>query len=209
MKSLRCMLAFVLLSLSAMAFAQTDAQKPSTPAPAQASSAKPAPTQAQLTFNQMKTLAGTWEGTATVDPPMPGMKEDGLAHLQLTIRVTSRGNSIVHEFQEANTPLDPSRYDHPVTMFYLDSDQINLVHYCDAGNRPRMTAKPSSDGKTVEFEFADLSGGNGHGHMHHAVFTFIDANHHTEEWTYMLPGNKEIHGRMELHRVQTKETASR
>jgi hypothetical protein len=203
------MLAVVLLSLSAMAFAQSDAQKPSTQtAPPQAASAKPAPTQAQLTFNQLKSLAGTWEGQVTMNPPFPGMKEDGLAHLQLTMRVTSRGNAIVHEFQESNTPLDPSRYDHPVTMFYLDSDQINLVHYCDAGNRPRMTAKPSPDGKTVEFEFADLSGGNGHGHMHHAVFTFIDANHHIEEWTYMLPGNKEFHGRMELHRVKDQQTVS-
>jgi hypothetical protein len=129
------------------------------------------------------------------------MDDQPIKPLHLTMRVTSRGNAIVHEFQEAGTPLDASQYDHPVTMFYLDTDQLNLVHYCDAGNRPRMTGKVSPDGKSIEFEFANLSGGNQRGHMHHAVFTIIDPKHHIEEWTYMLPGDKAIHARMDLHRV--------
>jgi hypothetical protein len=103
--------------------------------------------------------------------------------------------------QEANTPFDPSRYDHPVTMFYVDGDQFSLVHYCDAGNRPRMVGKMSPDGKTLEFDFLDLSGGNQHGHMHHVVFTIIDENHHIEDWTYMLPGDKAIHAHADLKRT--------
>ena len=42
-----------------------------------------------------------------------------------------------------------------------------------------MTGKMSPDGKTIEFEFKDISGSTEY-HMHHAVFTVIDANHHTE-----------------------------
>src|SRR5207302_9155732 len=94
--------------------------------------------------------------------------------LHVSMRVPSRGNVLVHEFQEAGTPLDATKYDHPVTMLYVDADRLTLVHYCDAGNRPRMTAKPSPDGKTLEFEFADLSGSNTYGPMYHAVFTIID-----------------------------------
>jgi hypothetical protein len=84
-------------------------------------------------------------------------------------------------------------------MIYLDADHLMLTHYCDAGNRPRMTAR-NSDGKVVEFDFVDVSGSTKFGNMYHAVFTPIDANHHIEEWTYMLPGDKPMRARMELHK---------
>lgn len=210
MKSLRSMLfaAFAVLLLAAVALAQSSAQNadartaPTKVSQAQISSDKAAPTEAQQTFALMKTLAGSWEGPVTVNPLMPGMNDQPIKPLHVTMRVTSRGNAIVHEFQEANTPLDPARYDHPVTMIYVDADRLNLVHYCDAGNRPHMTGKISPDGKTVEFDFADLSGSNQYGHMYHAVFTVVDADHHIEEWTYMMPGDKPIHARMDLHRVK-------
>ena len=85
-------------------------------------------------------------------------------------------------------------------MFYLDRDQLLLTHYCDAGNRPRMVAKTSPDNKTLEFDFLDVAGGTQYGHMHHAVFTIIDANHHTEDWTYMMPGDKPLHAHLDLWR---------
>jgi hypothetical protein len=148
----------------------------------------------------MKSLAGEWQGSVTVNPPIKEMKGDTKLHA--TIRVLSRGNTIAHEFQEAGTPLDAKKYDHPLTMIYVNDDQqLNLIHYCDAGNRPRMAGKVSPDGKKVEFDFVDLTGPTKYGHMHHAVFTYIDENHHIEEWTYMLPGNKPMQARMELTRV--------
>lgn len=100
-------------------------------------------------------------------------------------------------------PSDSQRvFDHPVTMFYLDSDRLLLTHYCDAGNRPRMSGKMSPDGKTLEFEFIDVAGGTQYGHMYHAVFTFIDANYHMEEWTYMIPGDKPVHAHFDLQRTK-------
>jgi hypothetical protein len=179
MKSLRFMLTVVLLSLSAVAFAQSDAQK---------------------SFDKLKTLAGSWEGPVKVVPPQPEMSSDKPMHISL--RVTSRGNALVHEMQEAGTLEDPTRYDHPVTMFYLDGERLLLTHYCDAGNRPRMAARTSPDGKTVEFDFVDVSGSLQHGHMQHAVFTIIDANHHTEDWTYMMPGDNPIHAHFDLQRAK-------
>ena len=189
MKSRRFMLSLgvVLLSLSALAFAQSEVQKSEVPK-----------SDAQKSFDQLKTLAGSWQGPVTMVPPQSDM--DMNKPMQVSLRVTSKGNALVHEMQEAGTPLDAERYDHPVTMLYLDSDRLTLVHYCDAGNRPRMTGKASPDGKKVEFEFADLSGGNNYGHMYHAVFTTIDADHHTEDWTYMMPGDKPMHAHMDLTR---------
>jgi hypothetical protein len=185
MKSLRRMLSVVVLTgLSVLAFAQSDAQK----------------SDAQKSFDKLKTLAGSWQGPVTVVPQQADM--DMNKPVQVSLRVTSRGNALVHEMQEAGTPLDAAKYDHPVTMLYVDSDRLTLVHYCDAGNRPRMTGKVSPDGKKVEFEFADLSGGNEYGHMYHAVFTTVDSDHHTEDWTYMMPGDKPMHAHMDLTRTK-------
>jgi hypothetical protein len=152
---------------------------------------------AQKSFDTLKTLAGNWEGPVTFDPPTPEMSTDKPVHV--TMRITSRGNALVHEMQESGTPLDATKYDHPMTMLYLDGDHLTLVHYCDAGNRPRMVARAAADGKKVEFDFTDLSGGNEQGHMYHSVFTIIDANHHIEDWTYMMPGDKPVHARLDLH----------
>jgi hypothetical protein len=163
---------------------------------------KAAPSEAQQTFTEFKALAGEWEGAVTVNPLMPGMKGQPIKPLHVTMRVTSRGNTVTHEFQEAGTPLDPTKYDHPVTMFYVDDDKFSLVHYCDAGNRPHMVARKSADGKQIDFDFVDLSGSNQHGHMAHATFTMVDADHHVEEWTYMMPGDKPMHARMELTRTK-------
>jgi hypothetical protein len=175
----RIAVSLLLVVMAATAFAQTDAQK---------------------SFDNLKTLAGEWEGAVTAEPPTDMVPAGTRAHI--TMRVTSRGNALVHEMQAPGTPLDPTKYDHPVTMVYVDGDHLNLVHYCDAGNRPHMVARKSADGKTVEFDFADLSGGNDYGHMYHAVFTTIDANHHIEDWTYMMPGDKPMHAHMDLQRAK-------
>jgi hypothetical protein len=154
----------------------------------------PAPSEAEKSFTTLKGLAGEWEGIVTV-AEMPAIS-GGKMHLSL--RVTSRGHALVHEFQEAGTPLDATKYDHPVTMLYVDGDQLTLIHYCDAGNRPRMIGKQSPDGKTVEFELKDISG-DSEMHMHHSVFTLIDANHHTEDWTFMMK-DKPMHAHFDLQR---------
>jgi hypothetical protein len=179
MKSRRFMLSVVLMSmsLSTVAVAQTDAPK----------------SEAQKSFDALKTLAGSWEGRVATLPQEPSI-EGKLT--QVSLRVTSMGNAMVHEMTGAGRPDDP------ITMLYLDGDRLVLTHYCDAGNRPRMVARTSPDGKTVEFDFMDVAGSTQYGHMHHAIFTVIDANHHTEDWTYMMPGDKPIHAHLDLQRTK-------
>ena len=139
---------------------------------------------AQKAFEKMKTLAGSWEGSIM-----------GLS-THITIRVTSSGNAILHEVTGSGRP------DNPITMFYVDGDRLLLTHYCDAGNRPRMVGKISPDGKTVEFDFLDVSGSTERGMMNHMVFTTIDADHHTEALTYTLPGNKPMVAQAVLTRTK-------
>jgi hypothetical protein len=189
--------AILLLLLPVAALAQPDAHHMNAPKPAGP------PSQAQAAFDMLKTFAGEWEGPvkANLPPEMRPKGGDDMKPMHVTMRVTSRGNTITHEFQEAGTLLDAAKYDHPVTMFYVDASTLNLVHYCDAGNRPHMIGKISPDGKTVEFDFSDLSGSNQHGHMHHAVFTMVDADHHIEDWTFMAPNDTPILAHFDLHRV--------
>jgi len=170
MKSIGLACAVVMI-LSTLTFAQSDAQK---------------------SFDKMKTMAGTWEGHVKTTPPAPEM-EGRLMHVSL--RTTSMGNAMVHEMSGTGRPDDP------ITMLYLDSDRLLLTHYCDAGNRPRMVGKVSEDGKTVEFDFLDVERSTQYGHMHHAKFTTIDANHHIEEWTYMQPGDKPVVAHVDLQRT--------
>jgi hypothetical protein len=187
----RIALSILFVLVAATAFAgDTATTQPDAPK----STVAPAPSEAEKSFTTIKSLAGEWEGPATVAemPEMSGGK------MHISLRVTSRGHLLVHELQEAGTPFDAAKYDHPVTMVYLDGDQLTLIHYCDAGNRPRMTGKMSPDGKTVEFELKDISGDPAV-HMHLSALTLIDANHHTEDWTFMM-NDKLIHAHFDLTR---------
>jgi hypothetical protein len=149
--------------------------------------------EAKTSFERLKALAGTWEGNLTTTPKTPQM--DGVK-MTVTLRVTSMGNVLMHEM------VGEGRPDDPITMIYLDGGNLQLTHFCDAGNRPRMAGTTSADGKNVHFEFLDVTGGMEHGHMHGALFTLIDENRHAEEWTYMLPGGKSVRARVELRRVK-------
>ena len=171
MKLIRMTLPLISMFLSVQAFAQSDAQK---------------------SFDKLKTLSGVWEGKVTTDMKVPESFEKIPMHIVL--RTTSRGNALMHEMSSTGSPDDP------ITMFYLDEDRVLLTHYCDAGNRPRMAGKLSPDGKTLEFTFLDVAGGNLQQHMHHVRFTFIDADHHTEDWTFMM-GDTAVHGHVDLHRT--------
>src|SRR5215469_4663311 len=149
---------------------------------------------AQMSFDALKGLAGTWTGPVTTDPPNPEIN----GTIQVTMRVVSRGNVLVHEIPPGGVP-EP-------TMIYLDGNRLTLVHYCEAGNRPRLATRKSPDQKTVEFDFVDISGSTSPAYLHHFVFPIMDADHHTEDWAFMLPGDKLLHAHFDLKRA--KESVS-
>ena len=140
---------------------------------------------AQKSFEQLKTLAGSWEGTIDGQP------------MQVSLRVTSMGNALIHEMK-GNGPEDP------VTMFHLDGNRLLLTHYCDAGNQPRMVATTSPDGKTITFDFVDATNllSSQEGHMQRVTFTFIDTDHHTEKWDFAMANGKQMGGLLDLKRTK-------
>ena len=136
---------------------------------------------AQQTFDRLKTLNGMWEG-----------KNPEGRDVKISYRTTSGGSAMMSEILAEEDMI---------SMFHLDGDRLLMTHYCGAGNQPRMKASASPDGKTVTFDFLDatnLSSPDA-AHMHRMVLTMIDANHHTEEWTFLDHG-KEMKEKFDLQR---------
>lgn len=179
MRYTRLILSSALLPIIPGAFAQTEH-------PAVASSA---PLDAQKSFAELKTFAGSWQGRITTDSPAWATNKP----MHLVIRSASNGNALIHELDTGSPE---------VTMFYVAGDGLTLVHYCDVGNRPVMIARPSPDGRTIAFELSSVAGTDQIGHVTHAVFTSIDANHHTENGVFLPAKGKPVHAHIDLSRVQ-------
>jgi hypothetical protein len=148
MKSARTVLSILLLATASAAFSQTAAQK---------------------SFDQIKSLAGTWEGKNSQGEP-----------LQVTFKSTSAGSAVMSE-------ISGHSEDDMITMFHRDGpDRLLMTHYCGSGNQPRMVAMAPPDTKTISFNFLDATNlaTPDAGHMEHLVVTVLDANHHTEEWHF-------------------------
>jgi hypothetical protein len=183
----------LMVCVSALARAQSDTPVPDGQPPAGQQSS------AETAFATLKALAGTWKGQAA----MGSGSEMNNAPVRESLRVTSGGSALMDEMVPEGRSDDPARGDDdPITMLYVDRGRLTLIMYCDGGlNRPRMTGQISPDGKRVKFDFLDVSGGTRRGYMHDAVFTIIDADHHTEDWTYMTPGNKPTHAHITFVRA--------
>lgn len=145
-----------------------------------------APSEAKKLFNNLKTLAGSWQGTIMNIP------------INLTIRVASSGTAILHEAHtdQAGPPK------HEITMFYVEGDRLLATHYCDGGNRARLEGKMSPDGKTMEFNFLDVVGSTKGGLVKRMVFTTVEANMHIVEFTFMKPDGNPIELRGEFKRTE-------
>src|SRR6476661_5820319 len=193
MKAISFLASTLILSVSTTTALAQAAQREKTPKSDGQSGA------AQLAFDRLASLAGNWTGQAAV-VAQPEMS----APMRMSLRVTSGGSALLHEMLPQGRSDDPSNGDNdPITMLYVENDRLILLMYCDGGkNRARMAGTLSTDGKTATFDFLDVSGDTKYGHMHHAVFTLIDTDHHSEDWTYMTPDGKAVTGHVELVRAK-------
>lgn len=140
---------------------------------------------AQKAFENMKILAGSWQGTIM-----------GIS-INVTIRLASSRTAILHEA----TTGGGRPPDHEITIFYVEGDRLLATHYCDAGNRARFEGKMSPDGKTSEFSFLDVAGSTRGGLLKRMAFTMIDANKHVIDITFVKPDGKPIELRGEFQRI--------
>jgi hypothetical protein len=129
---------------------------------------------AQKSFDMLKALEGNWE-----------RKNSQGQTIQVSFRSTAGGSALMSEIHGQGP-------ENMITMFHMDGDRLLMTHYCGAGNQPRMKGTLSPDGKSVVFDFIDATNLSSPeaGHMHHVVFAMPDANHHTEEWTFLDHGKE-------------------
>ena len=128
---------------------------------------------AQKSFAQLKSLAGSWEGKSSDGQP-----------LLVSYRETAGGSALMSEIQGDHSMI---------SMFNLDgSSRLLMTHYCSAGNQPRMQASVSPDGKILTFTYVDATNlaTPDAGHMQSMVLTMLDDNHHTENWTFIDHGKE-------------------
>jgi len=122
-------------------------------------------------FEKLKSLAGHWETDKTT-----------MQKATLDLELTSRGTAMLEKFHmlENGKPVEMT------TLYFLDGDQLKLTHYCMAGNQPTMTGSYAPETKTITFDLVSISNlkNPDDGHMHHAVYTFIDNDHFKTTWTF-------------------------
>ena len=130
---------------------------------------------AQRSFDQLKSLAGSWEGKNSMGQSV-----------QVSYRMTAGGSALMSEIVGHGETM--------ITMINVDGpNRLLLTHYCAVGNQPRMQASASPDGKTITFNFLDATNLDNpqSGHMDHVVIALLGADHHIEQWNFIDHG-KEI-----------------
>jgi hypothetical protein len=149
MKALR--IAACIMLFTTAVFAQSDAQK---------------------SFEQLKSLAGSWEGKNSMGQSV-----------QVSYRMTAGGSALMSEIVGHGETM--------ITMINVDGpNRLLLTHYCAVGNQPRMQASASPDRKTITFNFLDATNLDNpqSGHMDHVVIALLGPDHHTEEWNFIDHG---------------------
>lgn len=122
-------------------------------------------------FEKIKSLAGHWES-----------EKSNMNKGTVDLEVTSGGTAVLETFRM----VDNGKSVEMITLYYLDGDQLKLTHYCMTGNQPTMVGTYDPEAKTIKFDFSSITNlkSPDAGHMHHAVYTFIDNDHFKTTWTF-------------------------
>ena len=124
-------------------------------------------------FEQLKSLAGGWEGVNSHGKPS-----------RVEYQVVSNGSALMER-------LLPAAESEMMTRYSPDGQRVAVTHYCNVGNQPQMQTE-SLTGPTQKFTFnfvrATNLGSPGAGHMEKLVVTIQDREHLTQEWSFIENG---------------------
>lgn len=143
--------------------------------PARPETPAPDPVHSRAAFERLKKLAGEWTGTAGAADGEP---------IAVNFRVTGGGSALV-ETQFPGT-------DHEmVSIYYTEGEDLVLVHYCAAGNQPRLRLdRAASRPDDLRFVYA---GGSNHDpakdvHIHNAAVRLLGDDRLESDWSSWVGG---------------------
>jgi hypothetical protein len=134
-----------------------------------------AASKSQPEFDQIKSLAGNWQGKGPEGP------------VRINYQLVSGGTAVMESIEESPGVQ-------MVTLYYLDGDHMMMTHYCTANNQPRLRADNSSTPTAIKFSFVDATNlaGPDAGHMHAHSIVWKDADHVTQTWTWREKGQEKM-----------------
>ena len=134
---------------------------------------------ADTAFERMKTLAGTWRGTAA----------DGRA-VTLEYKIGARGTTLFET-------QDPGTDEEMISVYSRDGAELVMTHYCPmgpVGNQPHMRLdRERSTTTALVFEFtggSNLDAGRDT-HVHAARITWLGSGRLKREWDIYQEGRKQ------------------
>jgi len=135
---------------------------------------------ARAQFDQLKTLAGKWEGKSP----------DGHTS-NTTYEVISSGTAL----------LERMAHDSMTSMYHVDGDRVLLTHYCAVGNQPRLAL--AAEGNVYTFTYVDATNVSSPKVpiIVKMVLRIVDKDNIVQEWTSRTDGKLDSLV-VELHRVK-------
>ena len=149
--------------------------------------------EAAAVFDQLKSLAGTWEGQSEGEGEAGEEVAEAAAPVVHEIQVSAAGTVVMETMQ-------PGTDHEMINVYHLDGDDLLLTHYCASGNQPQM--KLNRDSSTSDSLVFDFVGGTNldpavDGHIHAARIQIVDNDKLDSVW-YGYAEGKHV-GTMTFH----------
>ncbi len=145
------------------------------------------PHHTSVTFDQLKSLSGSWSGTKN---EANGKKSP----VRVTYKTTAGGSALLET-------LFPQTKMEMISVYALQDKKIRMTHYCMMGNQPNMILD-SSTANTLHFKYVKSPGicSCKDSYMGALTMTFKNKNHMNQEWVMFEKGEKKMTAVLELTR---------
>jgi hypothetical protein len=145
-------------------------------------------------LEQLKSLAGDWEGTAEWTGGRTGTYP-----MKANYYLTGNGSALVENLIAEGSPVMTS-------VYHLDGADLRMTHFCGAQNQPRLKADQVDLSRgLIDFAFVDITNLRSPDapHVHGMEMRWVDPNHINVTFLFQS-GNKESRERIDLKRAAKK-----